>query len=889
MSEPKLARKPGEAAVPVAQETFDMTAMRNMAEKMKELQQFMKEELREKTDWIYSHDLFKREAPREKEDWKAVMLDPGVAKIMNFMQMRPRHRILEKEIDTKTMSLRYVIAVEIVPYLPVMYYNPVEKRMEQVFPVVAEGVASATTREKRYKVRFEWMKERDLRVEGWTDEELKKYAEEHPDMYKAKADPKYDNLYFMPTAESLGLDNTLLKMAAKRCLGSTTPLLVKTGRHICRTNASNLYDIYNASSDPVYLPGRNGEWRMITGMIREENRLVLSIKLRSGESLRSTEGHEFPISEGKLKFVRELNVGDKLVRSRIVIPTLEGGGADPRYGWAVGLFIAEGEFQADGKAVRFTLHEKETDYIDKLEMIVQPLGGVIQVHPKGNLRCVSVNIYGQAFAGLMSQFVNGDSCYTKTLSKFAWEQGEDFLHEVLQGYLDGDSWESHRRKTPKWPLGFTGENYELQHDLRCLCAILNKRVKIIRNRAKIKDHVYSAFRGWITDTIDSYNQAELEEIESIEAETKTAVVYDIDVDGDNIFLLASGIESHNSEMDAVFQLPGVAGRFSQEADLKGDRGEIPLSAPKGEPAHETPKAAPQTPPAEIPTAPERPNLKSIDVTTSFEQVIAEIQAANKGLSRAQILVKIAEEKAKAAGILTDEAAAHLVASSLTLPPGASDTMENAKAIIELLKDVQKEARPIIVAAATMTNYSVEEILKMVKDEKTRAEGNLTDEGAAHIVYQNLAKAKTQGGFKASSELPVMPPDFKLSEEASWIADYVVENFDQRLETVRSMIYGEMSKAAGLLTDVAAAKLIQGSFEERSKPPEETVTGRDAVVEALEKAGCDAERVNITEDGEEVQPKKFLADNWGKYNDTLRELGYTWIKDAKNSRWVLQGA
>ena len=488
----------------------------------------------------YTTDLYGR-------DSKPSLLDTGTFKMINFFQVRPRHRVLEHilEVEEGKERVKYVVAAELL--------NPKSGY------VVAEGVGSCSTDEVKYQYR--WLTDYKLKsMYGYTDEQIKTLPSRE---IKPKRGGKF-TVYRIRNPDILDLDNTIIKMASKRCLGSTTPLLVKTNHHICRTNASNLYDIYNSTSEPIYLPGRNGEWRMIVGITREENREIINLRLKSGESIRATREHEFPTLEGVLKAVSQFKIEDKLVRSRIVIPPIDGGGADPKYGWAVGLFIAEGEFQDEGNSIRLTLHEKETEFIARLESIVNPLGGVLTVHPKGDSKCVSVRIFGRAFAGLMSQFVNGDSCYNKTLSKFAWEQGEEFLREVLQGYLDGDSWESHRRRTPKWPLGFTGENYELQHDIRCLCAILNKRVKIIRDRAKIKDNVYSMFRGWITDVADTYNTIDLEEIESIEAETKPAVVYDIDVDGDNIFLLASGIESHNSEMDAALQLPGVSGVFTQD-------------------------------------------------------------------------------------------------------------------------------------------------------------------------------------------------------------------------------------------------------------------------------------------------------------------------------------
>jgi len=466
--ESQLARKPGETTTLDRAGPFDLTAMQMMADKIPQLQEFMNKNLKQgkDADWEYVDVIWKRTL-RQGEDRKAALLDPGVAKIMNYMQMRPRHRILEKEIDTRTNNLRYAVAVEIVPYIPIMYHNPITNGMEPYFPVVAEGVGSATTREKRYRVTFEYFKERDLKAQGWTEEELEKFkADNSPDFVKGEAPTR---LFYLPTAESLGADNTLLKMASKR-----------------------------------------------------------------------------------------------------------------------------------------------------------------------------------------------------------------------------------------------------------------------------------------------------------------------------------------AEMDAVFQLPGVAGRYSQEIDLKEDRGEEktvtpPVAPPKQEAA----------PPAE------RPDIRKVNLGDPVEKIIADIQAVNKGLSRAQILQKIAEEKAKAAGLLTDEAAAVLVASTLV-----------------------KQLEPT--------------------------------------------------GFKSASELPKMPPDFRLEEKAAYTADFIVENFSQPFEAVRAMIYAEMQESH--LSDAEAAAQVQRRFEERSKPPEDN---GDAVYDALQKAALDGEIVERMENGA-YKPKKFLSDRWADYNFIMRGLGFEWIRDGSNGRWEKKG-
>lgn len=437
-----LVRREGQSPMPLAQSPFDLTAMQQMADKIRDLKVFMDKNLEQgvNKDWEYAHIIWKRTL-KPGEEPKATLLDPGTAKIMNFMTVRPRH-IIKQEIDLKTMQMRYEVKTEIVPFIPIMYQNPIENKMEQVFPVIAEGVGSSTTREKRYRVRFEFMKERDLKVEEWTDDELQKIQDESPDRVRGESP---NRLFYMPTAESLGLDNTLLKMASKR-----------------------------------------------------------------------------------------------------------------------------------------------------------------------------------------------------------------------------------------------------------------------------------------------------------------------------------------SEMDAVFQLPGVAGRYSQEIDLDPDRGE----------GHPLPQISPKE------------AMKNVESAPTLEQ---------------------------------------------------RETAKNPKKVD---------------SASTMTKTE-----SMPKQESVEPK----------------AESPNIAGFQPAAAAPQMPRDFKLDESAAWIAEQVASEFSQPLETVYAMIYQEIVKGAGLLSQEAAATLVQNQFAENSTPGEEE-WNQENVVQLL---GDDAGRVDITEDGHTVKPKKFLADLWSPINIKLRSKGFQWIRDAKESRWELK--
>ena len=148
------------------------------------------------------------------------------------------------------------------------------------------------------------------------------------------------------------------------------------------------------------------------------------------------------------------------------------------------------------------------------------------------------------------------------------------------------------------------------------------------------------------------------------------------------------------------------------------------------------------------------------------------------------------------------------------------------------------------------------------------------------VKENLA------GFVNASELPKVPDDFKLSDGAAIVGGHIMEEFGQQAETVRALIYREMQTNLAVKNDEEAANLIQKQFAERSQVTEEEGDAHGTVWDILNEAGCDVARVDISQDGSTVKPKKFLGDIWGSFNDILRSHGYQWVREGANSRWVI---
>ena len=251
------------------------------------------------------------------------------------------------------------------------------------------------------------------------------------------------------------------------------------------------------------------------------------------------------------------------------------------YGWVAGLFLAEGHHSRETGAIRFTLHAEEEVFVERITAVASSLGVTTSVRLHGP-NCQVVQVSAASFAGLIDQLVrDGTSCYDKHLSRHAWRQGPSFLHQLLLGYLEGDG---HLHTKPgthqqKWTIGFTGKNAALADDLRALCGMLGYRISLRRSDARAAGVTYSTFSGWISFSKPQYNGALLEQVVGIEPEAKRqgSVMYDIEVDGDHLFCLGSGIITHNSRVDAALSVTGASALFTQDIGAGPQRGQRPTS------------------------------------------------------------------------------------------------------------------------------------------------------------------------------------------------------------------------------------------------------------------------------------------------------------------------
>lgn len=208
-----------ETAITLASMEFNTLALDMKTRKEEGIKAWMEDNLKQGVDkdWEYSHIIWRRTPPADKRDWSAQLLDPGTAKIMGYMGVRPDHVDIKVEFNEETGQGRAQMKSQLVTILPILYLNIKTGEPVPYHPVIAEGVGSCTNKEKRFRVKWENYTGRALIADGgYTVKNLEDLKKMNPDrLIKDNPDIK-KCLFFMPDPAAAGADNSLLKMSAKR-------------------------------------------------------------------------------------------------------------------------------------------------------------------------------------------------------------------------------------------------------------------------------------------------------------------------------------------------------------------------------------------------------------------------------------------------------------------------------------------------------------------------------------------------------------------------------------------------------------------------------------------------------------------------------------------------
>ena len=299
-----------------------------------------------------------------------------------------------------------------------------------------------------------------------------------------------------------------------------------------------------ARLDPSTVKLWNGEkWTQVLGWSRSvRNDDELELVLRSGERISCTPNHQWPTTRGLLR-ADELMVGDYLQSCRLPESSdIHAPEAIPEEtAWFLGMYLAEGS--RSGSAIQIAGHMREVERIERLRAIAEYYGGSLTYKIHGNH--LTIRMYGGLLHALVDQYIGGDNAKTKGLKVRCWQHSNTWLKSLLAGYLDGDGhWDESNKR---WRLGFT-RNYNLERDLRVMCARLGLSLTLKLSTATYQGGELPAFRGEIRmDVSDHHNNKPRTEIVEIR-KARCREVYDIGVEDEpHLFALASGILTHNSK------------------------------------------------------------------------------------------------------------------------------------------------------------------------------------------------------------------------------------------------------------------------------------------------------------------------------------------------------
>ena len=322
------------------------------------------------------------------------------------------------------------------------------------------------------------------------------------------------------------------------CLSGGTNLYVRTQNG---DSVMTLRDVARLNSKTVKL-WNGSKWTQVLHFKKVKRKgNELEILLRSGERISCTPEHRFPTNAG-LKNASDLIVSDILQSSNLPEPEYP---TSPKYipdsiSRFIGLYLAEGSRGSDG-TIQISGHTKELARYYELKKLTEEFGGSYNVYKNGNNQ--DIRISSSLLEAIIDLFISGHTAKDKGLSAICWQRSNIFLNHILNGYLEGDG--HYDSKNDRWRLGFT-RNYNLERDLRTLCARLGYFIRLSTNYAICNGKKYPCFKGEIRFHKSNYTSSKnLNEIIDIR-KARCRNVYDLSVaDEPHLFCLSSGILTHN--------------------------------------------------------------------------------------------------------------------------------------------------------------------------------------------------------------------------------------------------------------------------------------------------------------------------------------------------------
>jgi len=385
------------------------------------------------------------------------------------------------------------------------------------------------------------------------------YASEGgPSRHRGYSDPKWakarNGSFDEPTAYPQGIKPKSLMMIPERfaigmidqgwtlrnkiiwykCFGGTVPIYVKSGNKIIRTVVKELAKL---PIKKLYLPTLQG-WKRILRIERQPRSELLTIHLRNGFRIEVTPEHRFLVN-GKFVEASKLKKGDKLDHANLPdevgtpLGTYENG-------WVVGLWLAEGSYETEGKSIRFSLNVKENNLAEKLKVWSEKYAGRYREYNYNNNKIVVVS--GEVPYAIIKHYTSRVGAKHKRLSGNTFNENNKFLKGILDGFLAGDGY--YDAKNDRYRFMIT-TNRDLIEDLRVICNRLDFFMRAKLKKTTANNKKYKVFQIEIRKRrTGHFNQKDDFEILRI-FKTK-GNSYEIEIEAPHVFILPDGTLTHNS-------------------------------------------------------------------------------------------------------------------------------------------------------------------------------------------------------------------------------------------------------------------------------------------------------------------------------------------------------
>jgi DNA modification methylase/transcriptional regulator with XRE-family HTH domain len=347
-----------------------------------------------------------------------------------------------------------------------------------------------------------------------------------------------------------------------KCLSGGTRVYAKTQKGEMPTTIKDLVRL-----DPSTVKLWNGEkWTQVLGWQETpRGKNNIEIHLRSGERIGSTPTHQWPTQRGLVE-AKDLRLGDVVDFVRLPEPkdTSSPSHIPDDFAWILGLYLAEGNKYKD--SISLACNIKKVDFFEKLSRFANCYDANCASHQTSE-GGVTYSIYSKVVRGIVDTYINGSVARDKHLSAKCWARSDQFLQNLLMGYLEGDG--HYDKKNDRWRLCFT-KNDNLANDLRTLCARLGISFRLKRGTAPYNGERVKVWRGQIrfnppvkNNRPTAFQRKPDTEIVKIET-SRARKFWDIAVEDEpHLFALASGVLTHNSNAmpESVQDRPSTAHEY----------------------------------------------------------------------------------------------------------------------------------------------------------------------------------------------------------------------------------------------------------------------------------------------------------------------------------------